>query len=173
MMISPCEPAELTKAQSSTSAARRIERAARKVLGADPGDRFLSTRVSGDRLLEAGYVEDPLDLVADAAEREAAVELLPGPNDQGNTGRVDELAAAQVDDHAGIGTGERRPQLAIELRGGVHVKLALDVDDEDARLLRAANFERGRVQCSCDATEGRRGIRRTARPCEAPGGAML
>ena len=43
--------------------------------------------------LEAGDIEHSLDLVPDSAEREAAVERLPGAHDQGDAGGVDELAA--------------------------------------------------------------------------------
>src|SRR6478609_1358243 len=107
-----------------------------------------------DHRLEPGDVEHALDLVADAADREAAVELLPGPDDQGDTGRVDEFAAAQVDQQVRVRRRQGQLQLTLELGRRVHVQLALDLDYEHVPLLLAANFERRGSQCNCDATGG-------------------
>src|SRR5262249_55087024 len=125
---------------------------ARARSGAQRGDRLLATRMRRHALLEPGDVEDPLDLVADSAEGELPVELLPGPHEQGDAGRVDELAAAQIDQQGGGRIREGPLQLPLELGGGVHVELALDDYHDHTGVLFAANLERGRVQESDDAT---------------------
>src|SRR5215217_4940282 len=108
------------------------------------GERVLPVGVARDRLVEPGDVEHSFDLVADTAEREAAIsaEPLPGLDEQRDTGRIDELAAAEVDQEWRVRRAQGLLHLPLELGRRVHVQLSLDEDHERAGLLLVAYSER-------------------------------
>ena len=92
-----------------------------------------------DRELEAGDLEHPPHLVVAAADHDpaaavavgAAVEPLPGAHDQGDPGRVDELALGEVDQDRGVVGRDRLLERALQLGGGAEVELAAHGDDAD------------------------------------------
>src|SRR4029077_16926512 len=61
-----------------------------------------------------------------------AVEPLPGPHDQRDPGRVDELALGEVEHDRGAGVRERFVELPLEFRRRAHIELATDCEGADA-----------------------------------------
>src|SRR5207237_1098549 len=66
------------------------------------GEGLVPGPVDRDRELEAGDLQHPADLVVLGAEHQdaavlAAVEVLPGTDDEGNPGGIDELALGKID----------------------------------------------------------------------------
>src|SRR5918994_3027202 len=103
----------------------------------DSGERLVFGRVDRNRQLQPGDLQDSADLVVLAADHEAtavavAVEALPGADDQGDPGGVDELALGEVDQDRALIALERLLQGPLEIGGGTQVQLAAYRDSPDA-----------------------------------------
>lgn len=103
------------------------------------GEGLVPGGVDRDRELEAGDFQHPSDLVVLAAEDEdapvfAAVETLPGADDQSDPGGVDELTLREVDEDRALVVLERMVERSLEFRGSAEVELAAHGDRADALL---------------------------------------
>jgi hypothetical protein len=121
---------------------------------AQRGEGLVAGAVDRNREPEAGDLEYAADLVVVAADDDpslalalgGAVELLPGPDDQGDPGRVDELALGEVDDDRGVPRSDGVFERPLEFGGGTEVELATDCDDANSVIeLRGRCLERRRI----------------------------
>ena len=124
----------------------------KELLAAKLGQRFVACGVRPQRALEACDLKQALNLVAEAAEGEAAcfvpvevgVEPLPGPDDQPDPGRVDEFAVREIDKQSLFDAFEA----FLELLCRVEVELSGHGEDRDAVAFFLDNLETIRVQKS-------------------------
>ena len=135
------QPERLCRARTAGSSAAQL------------GQRRVALLVHRDRRFDPGDLQQPPHLVVVRAEDQpalalvaAAVEPLPGAHDQGDPGRVDELALGEVEHDRGAGIRERLVELPLELRRRVHVQLAADGEGANAVLeLLALHLEGNRA----------------------------
>lgn len=101
--------------------------------GVEGGDRLVPGAVNRDRKLEAGDLENAADLVVLAAENQgaaalaagAAVEALPGTDDESDSGGIDELAAREIDQYRTLAALECLLERPVEVGGGAEIQLSL------------------------------------------------
>ena len=106
------------------------------------GDGLVTGGEDAEGMLEAGDLEDAADLLVLAAEDEPAlaavprrgVDPLPGADDQGDAGRIDELAVGKVDQDGGVLRLDRLLERTFQLRSRRKVQLAMDLDESDTTL---------------------------------------
>lgn len=97
-------------------------------LAGEGGQGLVAGGVNRDRELEAGDLEDAADLVVLAADDEGAavltaVEALPGADDEGDPGGVDELAAGEVHQQRPLAAVQSLVERALQLGSGAEVEL--------------------------------------------------
>lgn len=117
----------------------RLPRCRASYSGGHRGQSLVPGLVNRDRELETGDFQHAADLVVLAADDEgtavfAAVEALPGADDQGDPGGVDELALGEIDEDRTLTALESLVERTLEFRGSTEVELAAHRDRTDALL---------------------------------------
>lgn len=102
-------------------------------------------QVHRDRELEAGDLQNAADLIVLAAEHQnaavfAALQALPGADDEGDAGGIDELALGEVDQDRSLVAVERLVERALEFGSGAEVELATN-GDRSHSVLELADFD--------------------------------